>query len=185
MHKHSTSRIVPVALTALALALGPAAVGSAAAESVTSVQNIEVTGGLDAFKGAPDQATKLPDMLRQAITSRISDKLAASGHEVKVKITSETLPATPNATGPGAKAELSGTVFVIDPAKTDSSAISHQDKSNPPADNVLKVFKLTVTSVANHGVQPAGTDVILIPPENGDYQAALVKSFADFVAQQI
>lgn len=168
------TRLIPAALTALALMVPPAF-----ADTAAPIGAIDVSGNLDAFKAAPGQATVLPDQLKEALTSRLADRLAQGGLAIKVKISHETLPPPGAASAPNAVAELTGIVFLIDPSKPAGKS------GVPPEGTVKKVYKLTVASAKPTASLPADSDFVLIPPATGDYQATLVTSFADYVAQHL
>lgn len=170
-----TPRLVPAALAALTFAIAPAL----AFADAPKVQDITITGDLGAYHGAPDLSTSLPEQLQKAIAEKVADKISAKGLEIRVRIDRATLPRVADASAPGAKAELVGTVFVM---KQVPGAGKTDAKSEQAAQ---KVYQLTVASAPHQGQLPDGSDYVLIPPDRGDYQQSLVNSFADYVAQHI
>lgn len=164
-----SARFVSAALAALMLS------GAPALARTTGIRSIDVTARLDAFRAAPEQSTVLPGLLKQAIAARLADRLDVEGRAIRVRIASEVLPKP--ADGPNGRAVLTGVVFVLQPAKGGNS-------STPFAPAVKRVYWLTITSAAPPS-PPAGTDAIVMPPDGGNYQQALVNSFADYVVRHL
>lgn len=146
------------------------------------VKDIAVTVDLDAVTdpAAAKYWAYLSDELTTAIAARITDRIAADGSHILVKISSAALSSGYlNAAGQP-DPHLTGVVNIVG----NTSAAGATGGAQPSAgkkDN----YELTISFKDAEPFVPAGVDVVTITPDKKEYHDAMIAAFADYVAKHL
>lgn len=134
-----------------------------------TVRNVSVQMDMSAIKNEKAAAywANAADDLQNAIATRVADRVADTGATVDVDIDELSVADWFDTAFNMEQSQLTGHVLLMD----EGTHVGSYDVSVSFKDAIL--------------VMPAGTDVAMIAPDNRDYYAAMINTFADAVVAQL